>query len=479
MEEKCVDEDAQNMSSPPPQPSPPTPRAGVAPLQDPLPPGYEYDFVTKPPDHFFCAVSMELLLDPQQTECCGHHFASAIAERLKREKSPCPMCKEPLTTHPDKFHRRSVNETEVRCLYRAPGGCQWVGQLGNLRYHVAGCPKQPWTCVYCNHTGYKEEEGEHNETCDQLPVPCPNGCEVGAVPRCQLDQHRLVCLSEEVACEYAALGCTKRLRRRDVGGHMEEGKMEHLVNMCAANLTLTRQLKEKLDEKDAEIVQLQSQLAAMEGELKRSIGSLRESTSSKLAEVEQKLASEVKVHVSRTENSLTGSVGTLRSSLLDLQRQLDATPCTIPPVEFVVTNFEALKNHQLEWRSPPFHTHQGGYKMCLGISPYGVLRGYGTHVSLRLYKMLDSHSDQLPWDVRTRLCVHAQNQSTGTWEHEYVNESVRSKPEESCVGSSAEYNYIRHAELKHYVRNNQMKIRVTTLDISPDISSTSTTPHRR
>ena len=476
MAEKCAEEDAQNMSSPPPQPSPPTPHADLPPPYDPLPPGYQYDFITEPPSHFFCAVSMELLLDPQQTDCCGHHFTRAIAERLRREKKPCPMCKAPLATRPDKFHKRRVKETEVRCLYRARGGCEWVGQLGNLRDHVTGCPRKPWTCVHCNYAGYKEEESEHSKTCGNFPVPCPNSCEVGTVPRCQLAQHRSVCLSQEVTCEYAALGCTQHLRRRDVARHMEEGKMDHLISMCATNLTATRQLKKELEEKDAQIVALQSQLSVMEDELKRSVGSLKESTSSKLAEVERRLASDVKMQVTRTENSLAS---TLRSSLLDLQRQLDATPCTTPPVEFVVTNFEALKNNQLEWRSPPFHTHQGGYKMCLGISPYGVLKGFGTHVSLRLYKMLDSHSDQLPWDVRIRLCVHVQNQSMGTWEREYVNESVRSKPEESCVGSSAEYNYIRHTELRHYVKNNQMRIRVTALDIGPDISSSSTTPHRR
>lgn len=481
MAEKCVEEEEETMCSPPPEQSPPTPHAALPSpgAQDPLPPGYEYDFVTEPPSHFFCAVSMELLLDPQQTDCCGHHFTRAIAERLKREGKPCPMCKEPLTTHPDKFHRRRVMEMEVCCLYKASAGCQWVGQLGNLRDHVASCPKQPWKCAHCDYAGRKEEEAQHNETCGRFPVQCPNGCEVGSVPRCELTQHRSVCPSEEVSCEYAALGCTQHLRRRDVERHMTEGKMEHLLSMCAANLTLTRQLKQQVEQKDAEISQLQSELAAMKGEMKQSIGSLSDSTSSKLVEVEKRLASEVKMYVSRTENSLTSSIGSLRSSLLDLRQQLDSSPCTIPPVELQVTNFEALKNHQLEWRSPPFHTHQGGYKMCLGISPYGVLKGFGTHVSLRLYKMLDSHSDQLPWDVRIRLRVHVQNQSTGTWEREYVNESVRSKPEESCVGSSAEYNYMRHTELRHYVRNDQMKIRVTALDICPNSSTSSASPHKR
>ena len=410
---------------------------------------------------------MELLLEPYQTDCCGHHFTGEVAERLGRDGKPCPMCKEPLSTHTDKFHRRRVNEAEVRCLYLREGGCVWVGQLGNLRDHVLCCPKQPWSCTHCGHRCLKEGERDHTEQCDQLPVQCPNGCEVGSIPRAQLLVHRSVCLSEEVSCEYAALGCRERLQRRHLQQHMEEGEGGHILRMSAMNLSLTQRLVQKMEEQEAEIARLQSQLSAAENQHKKGMDDLRESTANKFSEFEKRVSSEVTSSASHTEASFTTSLTSLQSQLLDIQRQLDSAHCTVPPVEFTLTNFEALKSHQLEWRSPPFHTHHGGYKMCLGVSPYGVLRGFGTHVSLRLYKMVDSNSQRLPWDVRIRLCVHVQNQITGTWEREYMNESVRSKPDEACVVSSAEYNYIRHTELRHYVRNDVLKLRVTGLNIYP------------
>lgn len=446
---------------------------------DPLPPNYEYDFVDAPPSDYYCAVSMELLVDPQQTDCCGHHFTKEVAERLHKDKKPCPMCKSILSTRSDKFHRRRVMESHVRCLYKknpasddlASDGCEWIGQLGNLRDHVATCPKRPWTCAHCKYAGIKEEEEEHTEQCDQFPIACPKGCEVGTVPRCQLTLHHSVCLSEEVSCEYSPFGCTQKIQRRDLPRHMAEGEMQHLLKMCSTNLTLTRQLAEKLEEKDSEIARLQSQLVTMEVEVSKSVGRVRDSTNHQLNEVERKVASDVKTAVSKVESSLGKSMGTLQSSLLDIQRQIDSVPCRIPPIEFNIRNFDSLKSHQLEWRSPPFYTHQGGFKMCLGVSPYGILKGFGTHISLRLYKMLDSNSDGLPWDVRIRLRVHVLNQTMGTWEREYVHEGVRSKPEEACVGSSAEYNYIRHTELRHYVVNSLMRIRVTSLEICSDATS--------
>ena len=458
----------QTVSSPPPplsQARPPP--AWPAEDSQLLPADYEYDFVEEPPPDFFCSVSLELLLDPHQTDCCGHHFTAQVAQRLAGERKPCPMCKRSLATHPDKFHSRRVKEARVRCLYRETGGCGWEGELGNLRDHVAGCGKAPLKCRHCGRQGLREEEAGHNETCPQLPLPCPSGCEAGNMPRCRLEEHRSVCPCEVVSCPYSGLGCTKLLRRRELQRHLEEGEREHLLTMCAANLSLTRQLAQKMEEKDAEIARLHSRLSAMEEELKRTSNNLRESVSSKLSESEKTTMSEIKMSVSRLESSLTSSISSVQSSLVLIQRQLDSAPCSVAPLEFIVTNFEALRAHQLEWRSPAFHTHQGGYKMCLGISPYGVLRGFGTHVSLHLYKMLDSHAHQLPWDVQIRLCIHVQNQTTGTWEREYENTSVRSKPEDVWEVSRSEYTYIRHAELQHYVRNNQMRVRVTALDISP------------
>ena len=72
---------------------------------------FDFDFVEQPSEDFFCPVTLELLLDPHQTTCCGHHISREAASRLQRDETPCPLCKEPkLLTIPDKFFKRKANE---------------------------------------------------------------------------------------------------------------------------------------------------------------------------------------------------------------------------------------------------------------------------------------------------------------------------------------------------------------------------------
>ena len=100
----------------------------------------EFDFVERPSKDFFCPVTFELLLDPHLTACCGNHLSQRAVSRLKREGNPCPICKKPsLATMLDKFHRRRVQAVQVRCPH-TPGGCEWVGEVGELSQHIQSCP---------------------------------------------------------------------------------------------------------------------------------------------------------------------------------------------------------------------------------------------------------------------------------------------------------------------------------------------------
>ena len=102
-------------------------------------------------------------------------------------------------------------------------------------------------------------------------VPCPNKCEVGTVPRCDIEKHRAECPLEPVACEFADVGCNVKVARRDLSRHMEESQQQHLLSATLLNLRLTkaaiaekdRQLAEKdivIAAKDQQISELQTQL---------------------------------------------------------------------------------------------------------------------------------------------------------------------------------------------------------------------------
>ena len=186
----------------------------------------DFIFVERPSQDFFCPVSLELLLEPQQTSCCGHHLSLEAATRLQREGKVCPMCNgEQWSAMLDKYHRRRVHEVRVRC-WHTDNGCAWVGEVNDLKRHADACERRPWECQYCAlKCTYGEGEEKHWPACLKFPEPCPNRCEVGSVERCNMEQHRSVCSLEPVACEMKEFGCSVVVPRKELATHMRESEL--------------------------------------------------------------------------------------------------------------------------------------------------------------------------------------------------------------------------------------------------------------
>ena len=221
----------------------------------------EYDFLEEPPPEYFCPVTFGVLHDPKQTECCGHHLSGSVVTRLQREGKPCPLCNDPnFTVISDKYFKRKMGELKVRCSYKR-NGCTWEGELGNLDQHSKSCPKRPWQCQYCDFRGtYDIGTTDHFPNCTKYPEPCPNQCDIGTVPHCEMEKHLTECPLQLVECEFAQAGCRERIPRQDLSRHMEEGAQRHLLSMSLLNLSLTRELHQKMAEKDQQIAELQGQL---------------------------------------------------------------------------------------------------------------------------------------------------------------------------------------------------------------------------
>ena len=83
-------------------------------------------------------------------------------------------------------------------------------------------------------------------------VPCPNKCEVGTVPHCDVDKHRAMCPLEPVACEFADVGCNVKVARQHLSRHMEESQQQHLLSATLLNLRLT---KATIAEKDHQLAE--------------------------------------------------------------------------------------------------------------------------------------------------------------------------------------------------------------------------------
>ena len=327
----------------------------------------DYDFVKRPSQDFFCPVTLELLLEPQLTSCCGHHLSLETSSRLQREGKACPLCSETgWSTMLDKFHRRRVHELRVRCPLRV-SGCDWVGEVNELQYHTDSCAKGAWECRYCGlECTYGEGEGEHWLTCRKFPVPCPNGCEVGSVERCNVERHRSVCPLEPLSCEMSEFGCSAVVPRKDLATHMRESELQHLTGMAVLNLRLTRQL--------------QQDLARLQTEIMKN----REDLNGQIHQV-QVIAKHIEVHSSR--------------------KQCDG--CTLDKI-FTFGEYSQYKGTNKSVDSDPFYSQQQGYKLRLCIKFYGWPTN---QIGAFIYLLSGEFDHQLLWPVRVRVYLELLNQA--------------------------------------------------------------------
>ena len=414
----------------------------------------DYDFVEQPSQDFFCPVTLEFLLEPQLTSCCGHHLSLEASSRLQREGKACPLCNETgWSTVLDKFHRRKVHELRVRCPHRG-SGCDWVGEVNSVERHAGCCPKRAWECQYCGlKCTYGEGEGEHWPTCSKFPEPCPNGCEVGSVERCNVEQHRSVCSLEPVCCEMREFGCSAVVPRKDLATHMRESELQHLTGMAVLNLRLTRQLQQDLAEKDKKIAQLQQEMAEqrqlqkkefaeqkkefaeqknLQSEMKKEITEQRQLVKKEFAE-QKHLQTEMKKEMTeqrqlqtKMKKEITDQKQELKKELTELRGQIQQVHNTTQHIEVhtagpcglckVVTfdQYSQRKGGGNEFYSDPFYSHQHGYKFKLRI---GYFSSKYNDIGTWLYLLTGEYDDQLPWPVNVTVRLELLNQ---TGDHHHV-----------------------------------------------------------
>jgi len=106
---------------------------------------------------------------------------------------------------------------QVRC-HNKQAGCEWTGDLGKVEEHIVNCgfaslrcikcgqlmqqrlmtkhqdflcPFCQYECEYCRSyvNTYKDVITNHWPICESFPVPCPNDCPKGSIPRNRLMEH--------------------------------------------------------------------------------------------------------------------------------------------------------------------------------------------------------------------------------------------------------------------------------------------------
>ena len=364
--------------------------------------GYEYKFVNPPPDRCICYICDFPSRDAYMTgRCCeGQTICKSCLDQWQKTTGnmKCPVCREEKGSFSENFPiKREIKSLHIYCTNKEKG-CEWQGELNDINNHLGNsdgcqfeqvkcsnecgkmiqrqyltshveteCPRREVNCWYCHDTGeHQFIEGQHKEECPKLPLPCPNKCEVGSVPREDMEAHRKECPLEMIQCEYYSVGCKRvKLARKDQEKHDNDNVKEHLM-MTKNKLANTS-------------VQLDAAL--------KQINSL-----------------EVLVNTHLYPIQLDNMVRTFKY---------------VCPVTIKMTEYKEKKENAIQWYSDPFYTQNKGYKMCLRVDPagHGDGEGHDTHLSAFLYLMKGPYDDELTWPLRGKFEIKVLNQISDSEHH--------------------------------------------------------------
>ena len=402
--------------------------------------GYDCEFVEKPPIvvQSECPVCLQILREPYQTDCCGYAFCRMCIERVKAENTPCACCKaEKFDTFEDKRLKRTLYGFKVYCTNKKQG-CQWVGELSQLdnhlntnplqenqqdgcwyakikcffclefvhrpsiQYHQKNqCPKRPHSCMYCRkyESTYEDVVNKHWANCNHYPVKCMNGCGK-IVKRKDLDTHvSNDCPLTVVDCAFSYFGCNVKLCRQDMTAHLVMSTIKHISLQVEGHKKVLSQMDQLKKES--------RQFHELKGANKKEIRQLKK---------ENKLLRQENVHLrqlNKDSKQLEEQIVKLTEDLTELKLQLALSP--VCPIEFSMTNFEQHRLDNSVWQSPPFYTHQIGYRMCMVVYANGYEKYKGTHTAAGVRLMKGEFDDQLEWPFRGYITIQLLSHEDHTW----------------------------------------------------------------
>ena len=154
--------------------------------------GHDCDFIEIVSDRLNCNICTKVLRDPHLAVCCGQHYCESCLKKWfkKQGKESCPHCRaegEKFNHVIDKGLRSEINEQKIRCSNHGEG-CQWTGELGELKSHLRSA-----------------------KGCEFEMVECPNKCtewngDVIKMRRKDLSNHlTLSCSLRPYQCEFCGL----------------------------------------------------------------------------------------------------------------------------------------------------------------------------------------------------------------------------------------------------------------------------------
>ena len=284
----------------------------------------------------------------------------------------------------------------------------------------------PYRQAGCDHTGkIRDMETHLRDQCQFVTIICSNGCSTKGLTRRDLNYHLMQCECAMVQCPFITVGCSGAMQRRYLARHLEMGTHRHLKKISDKTTAVSSSSEACLKQLRADY---QAQNAAKEERIASLKVKIREMNAT-LATLEEQLrlaqrkARELQDEQERSMAHNTGDligkgcqIHRLRELYPAMEAQIEAmatpksTKVVIPPVVFSINNFHERQRNDECWISPPFYTHCGGYKMCLGVYTNGSSNQKGKYLSVFVHFMEGEYDDYLQWPFEGHVTVVAVNQ---------------------------------------------------------------------
>ena len=396
--------------------------------------GYLCKFVdeSQPNDLFKCRVCALILRDPHITKCCGENACHLCIVKAAENGGPCPIpgCRsKSVKINLNRDLQSIILESGVYCQSKE-AGCEWVGKLDELTKHLKECPFVEEICPHnCGILIQRQNIKEHTNFCGNLSVECNKCGEF--YKRHYHSLHVKAYPFTIVECPFEIVGCKYEVQNKDLHRHFNESISEHsmlvamqsqkvLAQIRETKVIIEQQRREKLDcyvtEADKikdDLMAAQSRISILQKKLEEAKQRHKELTqrhvqkelklqSQKDTRLQLQLKADLEHLITESRVKCYGPAFPRLHPSEIISRPLHSPKTTnesVPPVMFMIPNFNTERRNDARIYLPPFYAHRRGYKLSMIVCCNGDGDAEDKYLTVYMSTLKGLYDTSLGWPL--------------------------------------------------------------------------------